>query len=115
MTTERRKHSPEIEQANQDRLTIRWIVGTVCVIAIALTATYCYCTLASIKPPESFNGILNIVIGALIGWIGKTAVTAVAKTNESLPADIGQAVVAASEKAPIQTQDAGETTNDNAN
>lgn len=97
--TERRHHPPEYEQANADRKTKRWIVGTICGIAVMLSLTVCWVCLRGMNVPDALDRVLTFLLGNIVGMLTKTGV--------DVAANVGKSVVDASKDEPISTEPVG--------
>lgn len=59
-----------------DRITKQIIVYTVCGIAVMVTLCVCRMAMRQIPIPDQLDRIVTLVVGGVLGWLGKTGVDA---------------------------------------
>lgn len=64
----------DVDHISGDRLTKQLIVWTVCATSLILVMTMCRMSMSGAGVPDPIDRLATLVIGAMIGWIGKTSV-----------------------------------------
>lgn len=71
-----------------DRRTKQMIVLTVCACGIVLVSTMCYLGVRGIGVPDPIDRLATLIVGGLLGWLGKTAADAIKDDGPKEPIEV---------------------------
>lgn len=69
---EKRRHTPEADQANRDRITKQVVVGTICTSSVCFSATVCILAFLKMPVPNELMQITMMSLTGLLGMLVKT-------------------------------------------